>query len=130
MYTEELIRPMMPDSEKLTETEVGAVIGLWVERQNAAPQATVADVAEGLEIPIEEAKALLAEVRAAKADRLYQISQEQGRLSQELSALAAERNALARAEWTLTSVRTQRKQVYQARVERQARRPGQSAPVV
>lgn len=59
------------DGQRLTPAEVRAVVGLWAQRRDAQErqrqQASIQDIAEGLDIPVEEAASLLAEVRARLA---------------------------------------------------------------
>ncbi len=58
----------MGDNERLTPEEAQAVISLWSRRQwERQNWPTVADVAEGLEISVAEAEALLSDVRTHPA---------------------------------------------------------------
>lgn len=55
----------MRNGERLTEAEARAMVRLWTERQHPDDRPTLTDVAEALEIPLEEARSLLVSVRAA-----------------------------------------------------------------
>ena len=57
------------DSETMSQSESAEVIKLWAEKQRGEirpGQMSVRDIAEGLDIPPEEARALLEEVRGRK----------------------------------------------------------------
>ena len=68
-------------TQRMTADEVRAVIALWqqerVEQTGLTDQPAVPDVAEGLDIPVEEVQRLLAEVRARRLKEEQALAQEQ-----------------------------------------------------
>ena len=93
------------------------VIDLWIERQGFDRRPSVADVAEGLDISVEEVQALLAEVSVRRVEVESGIAQERERLSQEQRSLAEEKARLWQAENCLVEYHVQRSELHQARVE-------------
>ena len=89
-------------TQRMTADEAASVIALWqqerVEQTGLTDRPAVPDVAEGLDIPVEEVQRLLAEVRARRVEEERALAQEQAQisLSQEEGRLAAVR--LQRAE--------------------------------
>lgn len=69
LQSEETLR-----SEHVTSQEAELVVKLWAERQReeASGSPTIRDLAEGLEIPPEQARRLLAEVRSREASSQQQ----------------------------------------------------------
>lgn len=63
--------------EHMTDDEARAVVELWAEkerdRERLASMPSVADMAEGLQVPVEEASALLAQVRQRRAQQEQRI---------------------------------------------------------
>ncbi len=68
MYSRQLPLDGTQTPERLTDEEVRAVVARWADRRSGPAQASLADVAEGLDISVEEAQGLLAEARAARAE--------------------------------------------------------------
>lgn len=118
--TEEPIR-----SGRMTPEEARAVIGLWQqgqsERLGMIDLPSVPDVAEGLDITVEEVHRLLEEVRAAREERERGVVQEQERLEQELAQLAEERARLTQTESALLDLHIKRAEVYSQRPRYEAR---------
>lgn len=112
-------------SGRMTPEEARAVIGLWQqgqsERLGMIDLPSVPDVAEGLDITVEEVHRLLEEVRAAREERERGVVQEQERLEQELAQLAEERARLAQTESTLLELHIKRSEVYSQRPRYEAR---------
>ncbi len=103
-------------AERMTPDEARAVIALWQHSHlGLSDLPSVPDVAEGLEITVEEVQRLLAEVRAAREERERGVVQEQERLEQELAQLAEERARLAQTESTLLELHIKRSEVYSQR---------------
>jgi len=99
--------------ERMSRDEARAVIDLWQQgRLGLNDLPSVPDVAEGLDISVEEVQQLLAEVRAAREERERGVAQEQERLEQELAQLAQERARLAQTEDHLLDLHIQRSEVY------------------
>ncbi len=95
-------------AQRLTADESRAVIDLWqrerVEQTGLTDHPAVPDVAEGLDIPVEEVQRLLVEVRARRLEEERLLAQEQAQIG-----LAEEENRLAaiqlqRAELRLVEV--------------------------
>src|SRR5579862_7894894 len=56
-----------PAAQRMTNEEAEAIVRLWAERERLSSLPTVQDVADGLQIPVQEAADLLREVRANRA---------------------------------------------------------------
>lgn len=89
-----------PRTQRLTADESRAVIARWqqerVEQTGLTDRPALPDVAEGLDIPVEEVQRLLAEVRAQRLEEERALVQEQARMR------------LAEEERGLTDVRRRR----------------------
>jgi hypothetical protein len=116
MYQQKL-SPDTTSALRLTEEDVHDIIGLWVERQAIPQEASVVDVAEGLDISTEEVEELLQFVRARRATVQSGIAQEQARLTDEQRLLAEEQARLWREENCLAEYHIQRADISQKRIE-------------
>ena len=98
-------------TQRMTADESRAVIALWqqerVEQTGLTDRPAVPDVAEGLDIPIEEVQRLLAEVRARRLEEERALAQEQ-----ELSEVR-----LAEEERRLAEIRRQRAELRREQAE-------------
>lgn len=89
-------------TQRMTADEAASVIALWqqerVEQTGLTDRPAVPDVAEGLDVPVEEVQRLLSAVRARRLEEERALAQEQAQvhLAQEVDRLAAIR--LQRAE--------------------------------
>ena len=113
-----------PRPERLTADEARAVIALWQEERVAQTGLTdrpaVPDVAEGLDVPVEEVQRLLAQVRARRVEEEAALAKEQelawaeARLAEEEARLAGIQRQRAELDYSPVEViwqppRTQRK---------------------
>ncbi len=107
--------PLPP--QRLSAEEARAVIGLWQQRRDAeggqVDLPSIPDVAEGLDISVEDAERLLGEVRARQAQKQQQQADDQQTLLLEKIQQAEERRQLAelrreRAEWQRQQAEEQR----------------------
>lgn len=105
--------------ERMSRDEARAVIDLWQqgqsERLGMIDLPSVPDVAEGLDVSVDEVHRLLLEVRAAREERERGVAQEQERLEQELAQLAEEQARLVQTESTLLELHIKRSEVYSQR---------------
>ena len=101
----------------MTADESRAVIALWqqerVEQTGLTDRPAVPDVAEGLDIPVEEVQRLLAEVRARRLE-------EERALARERKLAKAERR-LAEEKASLADVQQQRAEMRQGKAGRKGR---------
>lgn len=105
----------------MTEEEARQVIDLWMRHQDVTTNApSLADVAEGLGIPVTQVNTLLAEVRARRQAEERRLAREQRRLEDEQRRLAEERRRLERARRQTATVRSQRQKMYRSRAGRRA----------
>ena len=81
--------PHEPDplrTQRMTADEAKSVIALWqqerVEQTGLTDRPAVPDVAEGLDVPVEEVQHLLAEVRARRAEKEAALAAEDRELSE------------------------------------------------
>ena len=106
--------PDAPQTQRMTADESRAVIALWqqerVEQVGLTDQPAVPDVAEGLDIPVEEVQRLLDEVRAQRLEEERRLARERKRAKAELR--------LVEEEARLTEVQQQRAEVRLAKAER------------
>ncbi len=109
-----------PRAQRMTADESRAVIALWqqerVEQTGLTDKPAVPDVAEGLEVTVEDVQRLLAEVRAQRQEEERTLAAEQER------ALTERRLAEEKAD--LAEARRQRAELHRE----QARRQGQVVP--
>ena len=102
-------------AQRLTADESRAVIDLWqrerVEQTGLTDHPAVPDVAEGLDIPVEEVQRLLVEVRAQRVEEERRLARERKRAEAMLR--------LVEEEAKLSEVQRQRAEV---RLEKAARR--------
>jgi len=102
-----------PRTQCLTADESRAVIARWqqerVEQTGLTDRPALPDVAEGLDIPVEEVQRLLAEVRAQRLEEERALVQEQARMR------------LADEERGLAEIRRQRAQLQQRQVHPKGR---------
>ena len=100
-----------PRTQRLTADESRAVIARWqqerVEQTGLTDRPAVPDVAEGLDIPVEEVQRLLAEVRALRLEEGAELAREQ-----ELAEIH-----LAEEERRLAEVRRHRAELRRERAE-------------
>ncbi len=91
-------------AERMSEDEMREVLALWAARQHQHPPSdlpTTADMAEGLDVPVDVARRLLHEVRERRREqeRLEAAAREAARQETEAQAALAEARArLAEAE--------------------------------
>ena len=103
----------------MTADESRAVIALWqqerVEQTGLTDKPTVPDVAEGLDITVEDVQRLLLEVRARRLEEEHAFASEQ--------TLAQAEQRLAEEEAYLVEIRRQRVQVQQQQASRTGQPP-------
>lgn len=107
---------------RLTDEDVHAAIDLWVERQWGSVRASMADVAEGLDISIEEVHALLEDVHARRRQVEISIFEERERLAIEQRELAAEQARLRMTERRLSNCRAECSESHDKRGSHRRRR--------
>ncbi len=102
-------------AQRLTEQETQAVIALWqrerVEEGGLTNKSALPDVAEGLDIGVDDVRRLLDRVRALRAEEEKLLAQDQ--IEAELEQIR-----LAEEERQLAEVRRQRAEVQRQRAER------------
>ena len=117
--------------DRLSYDDVRAVIDLWGDHQWGSDRATVGDVAEGLDITVEEVHALLEEVYARRTRVEIDVVEERERLALEQCELAAEQARLAKTERRLSNYDRERSDLHQLRLETRRRRVGlESGPAL
>jgi transcription initiation factor TFIIIB Brf1 subunit/transcription initiation factor TFIIB len=124
LQTEEILK-----TERVTETEAQQIVQLWAENQKqAATQSgpTVHDIAEGLEIPPEEAHRLLQQVREKQVAQVEQRVQIHGRSALVVAAIIMALIAVMLG-WMLVGVR-QPSPPATIRVEAPVVEPARTAP--
>ena len=106
-----------PRTQRLTADESRAVIARWqrerVEQTGLTDRPAVPDVAEGLDIPIEEVQRLLGEVRALRLEEERRLARERKRAKAMLR--------LVEEEARLTEVQQQRAEMRLAKAERRGK---------
>jgi len=90
-----------PRTQRLTADESRAVIARWqqerVEQTGLTDRPALPDVAEGLDIPVEEVQRLLAEVRAQRLEEEAKLARER-KLAKAMRRLAEEEAKLAEVQ--------------------------------
>ena len=76
------------EAQRMTNEEAEAIVRLWAERERLSSLPTVQDVADGLQIPAQEAAALLLEVRATRARQTRRAAQRAVLFRRKLNPLA------------------------------------------
>ena len=108
-----------PRTERMTAAESRAVIALWqqerTEQTGLTDRPAVPDVAEGLNITVEDVQRLLSEVRARRLEEERALAADQ--------ELARAERRLAEEEASLTEVRRQRAQVQRQQLSRMEQSP-------
>ena len=106
-----------PRTQRMTADESRAVIARWqqerVEQTGLTDHPAVPDVAEGLDIPIEEVQRLLGEVRALRLEEERRLARERKRAKAMLR--------LVEEEARLTEVQQQRAEMRLAKAERRGK---------
>ncbi len=101
-------------TQRMTADEAKSVTALWqqerVVQTGLTDQPAVPDVAEGLDVPVEEVQRLLAEVRARRVEEELRLAREQ--------KLAQAEARLAEEEARLADVQQQRAEVRRAKAGR------------
>ena len=115
-------KPYTLGSTRLTDVDVRAVIQLWGERQGVSDNPSVADVAEGLDITVEEVHALLEEVYARRTRVEIDVFEERERLAMAQRELVEEQARLARTERRLSQTYVERSDVNEQRLAVRRRR--------
>lgn len=114
-----------PPTERMTDDERRAVIARWQEQRGFAPsdEATLPDVAEGLDISVVDAARLLAEIRAERAEAERKIREEQTRLDHAQQMLSQLEQSLAEVDGQRENARRlrERERERQDALERQHR---------
>ena len=104
-------------TQRMTADESRAVIDLWqqerVEQTGLTDHPAVPDVAEGLDIPVEEVQRLLVEVRARRLEEERRLAREQKRAKAMLR--------LVEEEAKLSEVQQRRAEVRLAKAERRGK---------
>ena len=97
-----------PRTQRLTADESRAVIARWqqerVEQTGLTDRPALPDVAEGLDIPVEEVQRLLAEVRAQRMEEEAELARER-KLVKSMRRLAEEEARLAEVQQQRTEAR-------------------------